>query len=230
MARISVIIPALNEEKYIGRTLLSVKKQKPFEIIVADSRSKDKTAEISKKHGARVVYAKKGVSAGRNAGGFAARGDLLLFLDADSIPCRDLLDIIKKDFSNSKIAGWTCRIYPIKGSRNEKITYEIFNRIAELMSKTKRPHAAGVAIAVRKNIFLLTKGFNKNLSVVEDHDFAMRISRYGAFKFSKKAFVLTSTRRLRKWGILGFIKKYSKLYINYCIKGRKNTGSYDAVR
>ena len=58
--KISVIIPALNEEKYIDTTLFHISRLKPFEIIVADANSKDKTVEIAKKYGCKIVGARQG--------------------------------------------------------------------------------------------------------------------------------------------------------------------------
>ena len=83
---LSIIIPTLNEEKYLPPLLDSIKKQdyKDYEVIVADAGSKDKTVEIAKKYGCKVV---KGglLPAGRNRGAEASKGDLLLFLDSDII-------------------------------------------------------------------------------------------------------------------------------------------------
>lgn len=83
---LSIIIPALNEEKFIPLLLESIKKQdfQDYEIIVADAGSKDKTVEISKNYNAAIVMG--GLPAkGRNEGAKIARGDLFLFLDADVI-------------------------------------------------------------------------------------------------------------------------------------------------
>lgn len=80
----SIIIPTLNEEKFLPRLLDSIKKQdsKDYEIIVADAGSKDATVEIAKKYRCKIVQG--GLPAkGRNEGAKIAQGDLLLFLDAD---------------------------------------------------------------------------------------------------------------------------------------------------
>ena len=77
---ISIIIPTLNEARFLPKLLESIKKQTftDYEVIVADAGSKDKTLEIAKKYGARIV--KGGFPAeGRNAGARAAKGDFLFF-------------------------------------------------------------------------------------------------------------------------------------------------------
>ncbi len=83
---LSIIIPTLNEEKYLGRLLRLIKKQsyQPKEIIVADGSSTDKTISIARSFGCRII--KGGTPAqGRTAGGKKAKGKILLFLDADVI-------------------------------------------------------------------------------------------------------------------------------------------------
>jgi glycosyltransferase involved in cell wall biosynthesis len=215
--RISVVIPTLNEEKYIETTLYHLQKQKPYEIIIADSNSRDRTREIAKEHGCRVVRAGKGCAAGRNAGGHAAKGDIILFIDADSIVYPNMLKIIRRDFTkNNKLAGWTCKIYGFSPSWSEQVLYNASNNLVEFLTKYfKKPHAPGIALCVRKDVFEKTKGFDETLKVMEDHDFAMRVGKYGDFKFSKDTCVFTSTRRMNKWGGWGLIKRYSKIYVKY---------------
>ncbi|MBI4174821.1 MAG: glycosyltransferase [Candidatus Aenigmarchaeota archaeon] len=234
--KISVVIPTLNEGKYLETTLFHIKQQKPFEIIVADSQSTDNTISIAKKYGARVVQAKRGAASyGRNAGGKAARGDIVLFLDADSIVFPNLFNVIEKDFKK-RIAGWTCTVYGFTPSWKEQIIYNMSNNLVDFLTTyAKKPHAPGIVIAVRRQIFDKTGGFDENLKVMEDHDFAMKVGKHGTFKFSKDTCVYTSTRRMEKWGGLGLIKKYSKIYLKYFIN-KKNFGKnidrieYEAIR
>lgn len=84
---VSVIIPARNEERYLAAALESVLAQGAsfrFEVLVADSRSTDATAEVARRYGAMVVPAPLGIAEARNAGARAARGLYYLFLDADA--------------------------------------------------------------------------------------------------------------------------------------------------
>ena len=92
---LSIIIPTLNEEKYLPLLLESIKKQKDFfdyEIIVADAGSKDKTLEIAKNYGCITVGG--GLpSKARNEGAKITNGNTLLFLDADVILTNDFLKL-----------------------------------------------------------------------------------------------------------------------------------------
>lgn len=235
--KISVVIPTLNEEKYIETTLFHLKRLKPFEIIIADSNSEDKTRQIAKKYGCRIVSAERGnVSVGRNTGGKAAKGDIILFLDADTIVFPNLLEAIEAEFKNRKLAGMTCCIYGFSPSWKEQIIYNMSNNIVQFLTNyAKKPHAPGICIAVRKEVFTKIGGFNESMRVMEDHDFALRVGKLGKFIFSNKTCVFTSTRRMEKWGGLGLIKKYSKIYIKYFInkkKFRDNVSKieYEAIR
>ncbi len=215
--KISVIIPTLNEEKYLDITLFHLTKQKPYEIIIGDSHSTDGTAAIAKKFGCRVVQAKKGsASMGRNAAARAARGNVLLFIDADTIVFPNIIDIVKKDFQNKKTVGWTCNIYAFSPVWKEHLLYNANNSLMEFLIKlAKKPHAPGIAMAVRTSVFMQAGGFDEKLKVMEDHDLAFRVGKMGKFVYSKKTCVYTSTRRINKWGEWGLLKKYSKYYVNY---------------
>ncbi len=103
---ISVVVPTLNEEKYLGRLLGSLSKQtfKDFEIVISDCASQDSTREIAKKYPKVriVIEKKKGISAGRNAGARVAKGKILVFLDADTSANERLLEIYNNVFEQGK--------------------------------------------------------------------------------------------------------------------------------
>src|SRR5947208_15001932 len=97
--RISVIVPAFNEEKFIARSLRKIKAATAAfaatgwesEIIVCDNNSTDRTAEKARASGAIVVFEPVNqISRARNKGASAAKGDWLVFVDADSYPSREL--------------------------------------------------------------------------------------------------------------------------------------------
>ncbi len=97
---ISIITPTLNEEEYLPLLLESIKRQdfKDYEIIVADAGSKDKTLEIAKKFGCKIVPG--GLPAkGRNAGAMVARGDLLFFLDSDVVLTKKFFEKTLAEFN-----------------------------------------------------------------------------------------------------------------------------------
>ncbi len=229
--RTSVIIPTLNEEKYVECALFHIRKQHPYEIIVSDAFSSDNTVGIARKYGARIVRAeRKNAAFGRNAGARAARGDILLFLDADTIPYPTLLETIEKDFArDKKLVCWTCKIYAFSPVWKEHLMYEGFNSFMRSSAKIKKPKAAGVVIAVRKSAFEKIFGFDESITVFEDFDLCSRLKSVGKFKYSAKTCVYTSTRRISRWGFWGSIKKYMRMYIKKSING-KNKQVYKPIR
>lgn len=103
--KISVIIPAYNEESCIANCLqaLNIGTEKPFEIIVADGMSTDRTRKIAENNVAIVIdNVRKHAAGGRNAGIKKAKGDVIAFIDADCIPAPDWLEQIHKAFEYEK--------------------------------------------------------------------------------------------------------------------------------
>jgi len=89
MAQLSIIIPTLNEEKLIERTLIAVQENAPHaEILVVDGGSADATVARASKH-ARVISTRRGRGGQLNAGIKATQGDIMLFLHADTIPDKE---------------------------------------------------------------------------------------------------------------------------------------------
>src|SRR4030042_5447498 len=103
---LSIIIPTLNEEKYLPLLLKSIKEQnfsQDYELIVADAGSKDRTIEIAKSFGCKVI--RGGLPAfGRNAGVRAAKGDLFLFLYSDILLSAKFLENSLLEFKKRKLA------------------------------------------------------------------------------------------------------------------------------
>src|SRR5262249_50482799 len=90
-AMISFVIPAYNGEQFLGRTLTALTAAarglgQPFEVVVVDDASTDRTGAVAREHGARVVpVAHRQIAATRNAGARAAAGEMLVFIDADTV-------------------------------------------------------------------------------------------------------------------------------------------------
>ena len=107
-SEISIIIPTLNEEDFLQRTLrnLTLLSPPPKEILVVDGGSQDNTLKIVKEAGVSLLVAEKsGRSIQMNLGAKAASGDLLCFLHADTIVPDDLTAVIEKTLTDSTIAG-----------------------------------------------------------------------------------------------------------------------------
>lgn len=102
--RVSVVIPAYNEEKLISRCISSLENQRvaPYEIIVVDNNSSDRTASIAQSHGVVVIKEKRqGIAWARNAGFDAAKGDIIARLDADCIAPKHWIERITEFYSQN---------------------------------------------------------------------------------------------------------------------------------
>jgi len=215
---LSIIIPALNEEKYLPLLLDSIKKQSvgaaqnfDYEIIVADAGSKDKTVEIAKQYGCRVV---KGglISAGRNRGAEAAKGDALLFLDADVLLPENFLKNAVSEFQRRELGIASFLIYPLSKKRFEKFWFQIFNLYSWLMHKLS-PHAVA-AIMARKDVHEKIGGFDEEIVFVEDYSYARSAAKVSKFGLIKIPFFV-SLRRFKKdgWFNVGFKYVLAELHV-----------------
>ncbi len=219
---ISVILPTLNEGRYIESTLKSIMNQDykgGYEIIVADGMSKDNTVRIARKFADKVITVKqKGVSAGRNEGAKIAKGEILLFLDADTILLFNGLTEISKPFRTKKVVGVACHVLPTSPEAKDFALYWSFNQFMKRSIKSKKPQIPGICCAYRKKAFEEVGGFNEYLDTLEDFDLSERISKEGKIVLIKNTLALTSHRRIKKWGRMKSIRKYLKLYFNYIIR------------
>jgi len=197
---LSIIIPTYNEEKYIGRLLDSIKKSKDieYEIIVADANSKDRTREIAKSFGCKVVKGGKPAE-GRNSGAEAAKGNLLFFLDADVILPKNFLEESISEFNKRQLDIAMCLFQPTPKKMIDKVIYELHNLYLVLTEKFN-PTTIGHSILTKKSMFNKVNGFNETLKLSEDYDFGQRASKKGKYGVLKSKKLLVSTRRWEKEG------------------------------
>jgi glycosyltransferase involved in cell wall biosynthesis len=204
MQTLSIIIPTMNEEDYLPILLTSLKAQnyKPLETIVADAHSTDRTREIAREAGAKIVEGGM-PGAGRNNGAEVARGGVLLFLDADILfPDKTFLEKVVKEFEERRLGIATVSIAPIQSGRVIRFAHDVYNFYLRLAG-SRRPHAPGFFILVKRDIHEQMKGFDESILYAEDQDYAVRAAKIGAFGFlSRDLIIQVSTRRIKRDGIL----------------------------
>lgn len=206
---ISIVIPTYNEEVYLPYLLRSIQGQtfKDFEIIVADAFSTDGTRAVAESFGARVVDGGK-PGAGRNRGAEAARGELILFLDADVVlPDPWFLQMTVAEFQKRKFAAATCKIHPLSAKAVDQVFHEVYNYFMWVTAGIM-PHAPGFCIFVRKDVHEAIKGFDEEIRLAEDHDYAERAGKVGKFGILKSYRIPVSVRRLDRDGRLNVAIKY----------------------
>ncbi len=182
---LTFVIPALNEEEHIGRTIASIEKYCPekisYEIIVCDNGSVDSTKEIAKNHGAKVISDEVATIGGlRNIGAREAKGFVLVFLDADiQITAKWSMEIISVleslRINGAVVTGSKCGIGN-PSSWLEKIWFE-----PQVLSQSVgNKYINSGHLIVTKEYFNKIGGFDENLSTGEDYEFGRRASRRGA--------------------------------------------------
>lgn len=212
---VSVIIPALNEERLLPGLLEALKRQSlpPLEIIVADAGSRDGTVALAEAAGARVVLGGK-PAAGRNAGAAVAQGELLLFLDSDVLPPDDFIEKFIQEFDERSLDVATAGILPNSDSSADWLLAEAVNTYLELIQRIV-PHAGGYCILAKRSLHEAIGGFDESLALAEDHNYVQRAARVGKFGMVTGTRLSLSMRRLEKEGVarLALMYLYSEIYV-----------------
>lgn len=215
--KLSIIIPAKNEESVLPRALASIRAQKftSYEIIVADAHSTDLTREIAMAANARVVDGGM-PGPGRNRGAEAAKGEWLLFLDADIVLSDPLfLRATMAEIEKRKLEVATCRVHAQDGKMIDHALHGAFNVYA-LATEKILPHVTGACLFAKATVHRAIGGFDEDVVFAEDQDYGRRAKRqgfrYGILRARK---IGISTRRLDKDGRMQLAAKYiyAELYM-----------------
>jgi glycosyltransferase involved in cell wall biosynthesis len=206
---ISVVIPAFNEEAYLGETLASLNRAKailrdegslPAEIIVVDNASDDSTADVARALGAMVTRERHhNVANVRNAGARFSNGDVLVFVDADTIVPDKLLSRIVQVMSDATCLGGAVDT----DYRPTKLTSKAYLQFWRMLGKITGM-AQGATQFCRRDLFLALNGYDESLFMGEDVDFHWRLKRMakrqnGSVVLIEDLRVVPSTRRFDQW-------------------------------
>ncbi|MBI2099855.1 MAG: glycosyltransferase [Candidatus Vogelbacteria bacterium] len=207
---ISFIIPTLNEEKTLPKTLECLKGYiGPSEIIVSDGKSTDRTVEIARRFGAKVVLdegsARQTIAGGRNGGATAAAGDLLLFLDADVyIPdINNFFRIALGRFqADPRLLALTVyyRVFPELATLADRVIFRGLGWWWKLLNWLGLGGASGEFQLIRAAAFRQAGGYNAKLVAGEDSELFWRLARIGRTRFESSLFIYHTGRRAHKIG------------------------------
>lgn len=213
----SVIIPALNEEKFLPKLLQSLAGQtvKNFEVIVVDGKSKDKTVAVAtsfqkKLPGLRVIPAEKAsLPYQRNLGAKHARGQWYVFIDADSVALPYLIERSITFIRTTKAQFFTSWFRPDSEEIKDAILILLNNIIIEGYILVKRPWSPGPFVVVKKELFDRVGGYDETKSFGEDHDFSTRLyKKHILLSVLREVLCVYSLRRHRKQGPLRAMGAY----------------------
>jgi glycosyltransferase involved in cell wall biosynthesis len=207
---ISIIVPAHNEEDYLGATLEALNRQAypACEIVVVANGCTDRTAEIAQDKCHRLVtLPEKGLGAARNLGARLATGELLIFLDADTILKPDALRIIAEQFTG-RDAGGTLKGQPDSGRFAYRLIYWLKNFMHRFVV---RNGSSGVIICWKKQ-FASVGGFDERLELRENSELIRRLKRFGGYKYIGSTTATTSMRRYEQRGVWHVVWLWIKLW------------------
>jgi len=195
--RLSVIIPALNEEALVAGAVRSALEAGALEVVVVDGGSADATVAQATHAGARIVHAPAGRAAQMNTGAAEATGDVLLFLHADTTLPPDACDQVRRALADRGAVGGAFRY---SAGDESSVLDRLVSAVGGWRYATFRlPYGDQGIFAVRR-VFEDLGGFPA-MPVMEDYEFARRLKRLGRLGRATSA-VRTSTRAWREGGLL----------------------------
>jgi glycosyltransferase involved in cell wall biosynthesis len=192
---LSIIIPAHNEEVLLAGTIDALHQAartvgESYEIVVVDDSSTDRTAEVARSHGARVVRADvHQIAAARNAGARAAAGDLLVFVDADTIVGGEVLREAVAALRTGAVGGGAGAVFEKEAPRWAHAAI----RFAAWILRTAG-WAAGCFFFARREAFERVGGFDERYFASEEIHLSRALKRVGPFVILPHT-VLTSARK-----------------------------------
>lgn len=227
----SIIIPTLNEEKYLPLLLQDLVDQtyQDFEIIVVDGKSNDQTTAEAKNFSKSLnisihISPQTGVANQRNLGIKHSKGKWILFMDADNrLPIYFLDGIRYQIAKNPKVDVFTCFISPDSSSPPAQVISRSINSLILFNELRGSAFALGAMIGV-KNSLAKNRNFDTSMSINEDMEFVRKIIDDGYnFQVFRDPTYVYSLRRLRKEGVLKMVAIESKLLLNNLSGGNNNS-------
>ena len=207
---VSFVVPAHNEEPLLVATLSAIHAAAAacgieYEIIVADDASTDRTAHVAAAAGARVVAVQhRQIAATRNSGARAASGDVLVFVDADTLINREVLQSAIAAITNGAVGGGATVRFEGHVPLYAKALLPLFT---VLMRRTRL--AAGCFVFCTRFAFEAAGGFDERLFGAEEIALSAALKKLGAFVILREG-VLTSGRKLRTYSgfeVLGIVMR-----------------------
>lgn len=217
---ISVVVPAYNEEDAIKVCLDSLVAQKskyPFEVVVVDNNSTDKTAKVVRSYAdklnLRLVTEKiKGRGAARARGFEEAKGDIIFSTDADTTLPEKWVERFVDELTEDYVAvTGTCKIDDNVWYKNA--IFNVFQPLSMDMYRIPMRHywLSGFSFAIWRSAYIKAGKLDPTLNALDDVDLGIRVKNLGKIKFIRDLPVVISGRRFRKnffWGIISYGKPF----------------------
>jgi glycosyltransferase involved in cell wall biosynthesis len=231
----SLIIPAYNEENYIGPCLDALfqnAKDAFSEIIVVDNASTDKTAQIAASYpGVKVIHEpRKGTSSARQSGFLASSGDILVFVDADTRPPAGWIEKVKGLFEDPSVVGVSGPYYFYDLSPGPRKLVALWYIASKILSYAVT-FVIGGNFAIRRDVLEKLGGFDENIEFWgDDVDIGRRAHAFGKVVYSLRLTMPSSARRLKAQGLVGAGKLYVKNLYSVATSGKPTTLEHEDFR
>ena len=236
--KISIVVPAYNEEKYIGDCLTSIIANRTddiIEIIVIDNASTDGTAAVAQKFpGVRVVpEPQKGLTRARQRGLMEAKGELVAYLDADTRMPPGWAAIAEREYARHP------EMVCLSGPFHYFDLPPMKKFFAEAMWTLTAPPTywivgfmvLGANFIAKREALKKIGGFDTTISFYgEDTNIAQRLSKVGKVRFSIKFYIIGSGRRLLEEGLMRTFSRYAINYFSIAIHQKPYTEEHRDIR
>jgi len=231
---VSVVMPTLNEEAYIERTLKSLRDQdfgKPYEIVIGDGYSTDATLSICSEYADKIVLEKKRTpAAGRQSAVEESSGGVIAFCCADSFYPRDWLRELTRPILEGNAEAVGGIVLPYDGTFFDRVSSRyLLAPLALGLSKVGIYFTPGETLAVSRSAFDAVGGFKVDMVTAEDMDLVKRISKMGRVRLNSKAKAFVSMRRVRKWGYVKYLTYHVSNFVSYQLTSGSHS-RYEPVR
>jgi len=205
---LSIIIPVLNEEAFVGDLLRFLKAQcteHVLEIIVVDGGSNDQTAAIAKQEGATVLVSRRGRATQMNHGAKHAGGEVLYFLHVDTYPPVYFETAILEAIDSGYEAG----CFQMRFDKDSMFLnfFAWFTKLNYMLCR-----GGDQSLYISRALFDKSGGFDENFEIYEDTEFISRISKLGSFKVLPQM-VVTSARKYERIGLVRLQYHFSVIHM-----------------
>ncbi len=208
--KLSIIIPALNEERSLRQTFAFILSH-AHEVVIVDGGSEDGTVEVAREYASVVIDSKRGRGIQLHVGACKAQGDVLLFLHADTRPPKGFAMMIERTLSDPKTVFGAFRL----GHHPSTAFLNLVALMANLRSLLLKMPYGDQGLFMRRSDYFRVGGF-KDLPLMEDVDLVRRLNKIGRFKLVR-ARVRTSARRYDRNGVVLTTVRNWSLIIRYLL-------------
>jgi glycosyltransferase involved in cell wall biosynthesis len=239
---ISVIIPTLDEEKLLPGLLaqfdVALCARHDIELVLSDGGSRDRTCAIARERGLTVVQHagehRQTIAEGRNAGAAAARGEVLVFVNADiRLSDPDLFFTrVRETLARPGIAAATSRVhvFPEEETRLDRAFHVVHNGYVALLNLVGEGMGRGECQALTREMFERAGRYNEQMAAGEDYDLYRRDRKLGRIVFLSGVVVFESPRRFRKYGYFSIVKDWTRNALAVILRNKSSSDTWDPVR